>query len=407
MTSNNRIIAQFLFILLLGSISLLTACSEQKEGDPKTVIPESPPLQTESPKEIILKNIAETEKKIATLNEKIVSESPDIQLLTKLNQEKNSAESQLADLAQDLRQQIALEQKQINLLAQKDARKKRDAILKDIAAMDELIKIQASDEILSQAWNNLLAKYPTINKVNKGDIKQLCLTLKVPQLSIVEPITKMKLTWIHAGCFNMGSSEGDEDELPIHQVCLDGYYIGLQEVTQGQYTTIVKKNPAEYIISKDHPVERVSWQDTQAFIQELNKHSQLQMALPTEAQWEYASRQGPTTEKYSGSDTVDDVAWYELNAVGHPHKTAAKAPNQAGIFDMSGNVSEWCQDNYQEKYYASSPQDNPAGPAQSSKKVARGGSWYDMAWHTRTTNRTAVPSHAKYGFIGFRLIHQP
>ena len=152
------------------------------------------------------------------------------------------------------------------------------------------------------------------------------------------------------------------------------------------------------------PVEYVSWYDCQEFIKKLNALTGQNFRLPTEAEWEYAARGGSKSQgyEYSGSNNLDDVAWYDSNSGDKTHDVATKKPNELGLFDMSGNVLEWCQDWYGRDYYSSSPSSNPTGPASGSYRVQRGGSWYDFAsWLFRLGNNDLSGTRATQD--GFRL----
>ena len=170
-----------------------------------------------------------------------------------------------------------------------------------------------------------------------------------------DPVTSIEFVWIPKGCYQMGcgSCVGDceSDEKPVHEVCLEGFWLDKTEVTQGQWQQIMGSNPSNFKNGNTYPVETVSWNDTQAFIQKLSSRSGKRFVLPTEAQWEYAARSGGKTERYSGSSNIDRVAWHDGNSGYKIHPVATKSANDLGLYDMSGNVCEWCQDVYDEKAY--------------------------------------------------------
>ena len=163
-------------------------------------------------------------------------------------------------------------------------------------------------------------------------------------------------------------------------------------------------NPSRFK-GANRPVERVSWDDCQTFIRKLNAMTGKTFRLPTEAEWEYAARGGNKSNgyKYSGGNTLGNVAWYGDNSGSGTHDVKTKSPNELGIYDMSGNVWEWCQDWYGKDYYSSSPQSNPQGPSSGSSRVRRGGSWFDNATYCRVAYRFSyTPTNTNY-YLGFRL----
>ena len=186
---------------------------------------------------------------------------------------------------------------------------------------------------------------------------------------------------VDGGTFQMGAtseqgSDAYDNEKPVHQVTLSSYYIGETEVTQELWEAVMGSNPSKFKGAK-HPVEMVSWNDCQKFIRKLNAKTGRRFRLPTEAEWEYAARGGRKRQgyKYSGSNTIDDVAWYTktTNDKG-TRDVKTKQANELGLYDMSGNVCEWCEDWYGD--YSSSSQSDPKGPSSGSFRVRRGGSWY-------------------------------
>ena len=213
---------------------------------------------------------------------------------------------------------------------------------------------------------------------------------------------KFKMIAVEGGTFQMGSKTDDYDEKPVHSVTLSNYYIGQTEVTQALWKAVMGSNPSQFK-GDNLPVERVSWDDCQTFIQKLNSLTGQQFRLLTEAEWEFAARGGNKSKGYiySGSNNLDNVAWHHLNSGNVTHEIATKSPNELGIYDMSGNVWEWCQDWYGN--YSSSAQTNPIGPSSGSRRVYRGGSWNYYATHCRTAYRCFItPTYAGYD-LGVRL----
>ena len=226
------------------------------------------------------------------------------------------------------------------------------------------------------------------------------------QQTYTDPVTKMEFVKVKGDCYEMGDTFGDgqSDERPVHKVCVDNFYIGKYEVTQREWKKIMGSNPSGFKSCGDYcPVERVSWNDVQEFIRELNNKPNRNFRLPTEAEWEFAARSGGKNEKYSGGDDADSVAWYWNNSNETTHPVGQKEANELGIYDMSGNVWEWCLDRYDENYYNISHQNNPQGPDNGSTYVLRGGGWKNYPKDTRTTNRSQHKSYYRYYNLGFRL----
>ena len=219
---------------------------------------------------------------------------------------------------------------------------------------------------------------------------------------------------VQGGKFTMGAtaeqgSDAHDSEKPAHQVTLSGYSIGQTEVTQELWKAVMGSNPSYFSSRKGYtdnlqrPVECVSWNDCQTFINKLNQMTGMTFRLPTEAEWEYAARGGNRTRgfKYAGSNNLDDVAWYDSNSGSATHPVATKAPNELGLYDMSGNVYEWCQDWWGS--YSSGAQTNPTGPASGSFRVSRGGSWFYLARRCRVSNRYYGTPSDSGSRLGLRL----
>ncbi|MDR1814679.1 MAG: SUMF1/EgtB/PvdO family nonheme iron enzyme [Tannerella sp.] len=216
-----------------------------------------------------------------------------------------------------------------------------------------------------------------------------------------------EMLYVAGGTFTMGCTSeqgGDcwDGEKPAHQVTLSGYYIGKYEVTQAQWKAVMGNNPSDFK-GDNLPVENVSWNDVQEFIRKLNAQTGKNYRLPTEAEWEFAARGGNQSRgyKYSGSNTADNVAWYCDNSGGKTHPVGTKQANELGIYDMSGNVLEWCSDWYDS--YSSASQTNPRGASTGSNRVLRGGSCYYDSLFTRVSNRNCNYPDDRYNHCGFRL----
>ena len=213
---------------------------------------------------------------------------------------------------------------------------------------------------------------------------------------------------VEGGTFTMGATAEQTgvfgDEKPTHQVTLPSYYIGKTEVTQELWQAVMGSNPSNFT-GTNLPVEKVSWDDCKTFIAKLNALTGKNFRLPTEAEWEFAARGGNKSRgyKYCGSNTLSDVAWYVDNSDNKTHPVAAKAPNELGIYDMSGNVLEWCNDWYSSSYYTSESQTNPTGPDSGSSRVRRGGSWNSSENTCRVSYRGNNTPSFRYNYLGLRL----
>ncbi len=224
-----------------------------------------------------------------------------------------------------------------------------------------------------------------------------------------------KMIAVEGGTFTMGATSeqgGDawDDEKPTHSVTLSSYSIGETEVTQALWQAVMGSNPS-YFSGSQKPVEQVSWDDCQDFIRRLNSLTGENFRLPTEAEWEFAARGGNSSRgyKYAGSNTIGNVAWYYDNSYdlgsGSPdygtHTVATKSPNELGLYDMSGNVIEWCQDRYGS--YSSSSQTNPTGSSSGSLRVSRGGGWDYYARDCRVSHRSSDAPGSGSNYLGLRL----
>lgn len=211
-----------------------------------------------------------------------------------------------------------------------------------------------------------------------------------------------KMIAVKGGTFQMGSDDGYN---AVHQVTLSDYYIGETEVTQELWNAVMGSNPSYFYGNMQRPVETVSWNDCHTFISRLNELTGETFRLPTEAQWEYAARGGYKSKgyTYSGSNAIDDVAWHWYNSDRTTHPVKTKAPNELGIYDMSGNVWEWCSDWYGD--YSSAAQTDPTGPATGYYRVGRGGSWDNDATYCRVAFRGNSTPTNRFSHLGLRLAH--
>ena len=219
---------------------------------------------------------------------------------------------------------------------------------------------------------------------------------------------------VEGGTFTMGATpeqqNPDSDEKPTHRVTLSSYYIGETEVTQALWQAVMGSTPtynggweSSYGKGDNYPAYRISWDDCQDFVRKLNSLTGVRFRLPTEAEWEFAARGGNKSKgyQYSGSNNIDAVAWYTNNSGRKTHPVATKQANELGIYDMSGNVWEWCQD--WKADYSSSAQTNPTGPNSGATRVIRGGSWNGYAWICRSALRDDYAPDSRYYGLGLRL----
>lgn len=259
-----------------------------------------------------------------------------------------------------------------------------------------------------------------------------------------ESNTGVEFVWVPGGCYQMGcgsdynkSTRCSGDEQPVHEVCVDGFYMGKYEVTVGQWQRFIRASNYKTDAEKDtggvkgcysvydgkwgwregrnwadpgflqsivHPVVCVSHNDVTVFLGWLNRQRNKAFRLPTEAEWEYAARSGGKRKRYAGSDSIDSIAWYLENSGKTTHSVGSKSPNGLGLYDMSGNVWEWCSDFYGANYYQSSPRDNPHGPSSGSVRVLRGGSWCNGPAYVRAACRDGGGVATRNDYLGFRLV---
>jgi formylglycine-generating enzyme required for sulfatase activity len=206
------------------------------------------------------------------------------------------------------------------------------------------------------------------------------------------------------GCTSEQGSDCYDDEKPAHQVTVSSFRMGKYEVTQAEWEAVMGTNPSYFKNCPTCPVEQVSWEDVQLFLQKLNGLTGGRYRLPTEAEWEYAARGGNRSNgtKYSGSNDISGVGWYDGNSGNKTHPVGEKAANELGLYDMSGNVYEWCSDWFGD--YSSSAQTNPQGPSSGTCRVLRGGGWDYDARLSRVSCRGSGTPGARYGYYGFRLV---
>lgn len=225
-----------------------------------------------------------------------------------------------------------------------------------------------------------------------------------------------EMLYIQGGTFTMGDYEhGERDEYPEHQVTVGDFYLAPFEVTQQLWNAVMYTNIERQASSADAgelvgvgdkmPMYYVSYEEAQRFVKELSRQTGMSFRLPTEAEWEYAAKGGKYQSKtrFAGSDVLDFAGWNAVNSGSQVHEVGTKMPNALGLYDMSGNVAEWCRDWYFNGYYGVSSSLNPQGPAKGIERVVRGGNFNMGKTDTRITNRNHRPANAHYATIGFRI----
>ncbi|MBR5725813.1 MAG: SUMF1/EgtB/PvdO family nonheme iron enzyme [Muribaculaceae bacterium] len=251
-----------------------------------------------------------------------------------------------------------------------------------------------------------------VTNTSTGATATLTVNVKQAPVAVSETFTvngvSFTMVEVEGGTFTMGATAEQgiaarKDEKPAHEVTLSSYSIGKTEVTQELWQAVMGSNPSYYIGNMNRPVECVSWDDCQTFITKLNELTGKTFRLPTEAEWEYAARGGNMSEgyRYAGSSNIDDVAWYSSISGSVTRPVATKDMNELGLYDMSGNVFEWCQDWY--GAYSADAVTDPTGPEWGNYRVIRGGSWLNAATVCRVSCRGGEVQYGGIRYIGLRL----
>ena len=337
-------------------------------------------------------------------------------LLRKIN-EGDAKGAELLGLEQrikELEAQIRQEQEQLQALLTKNENRQKQSDSENNQLKSEIKGLKTQVKKLKSELQTATASQKQSNSENnqlKSEIKRLkaqIKTLKANQKpKLPRPIQQLidNMVYVESGYFDMGSNNGSSDEKPVHRVYMSSFKIAKYTVTQAQWQAVMDNNPS-YFGGDNRPVENVSWEDVQVFIEKLNRLTAQNFRLPSEAQWEYAARGGQKTRNYTyaGSNSLEQVAWYGENSNSETHAVGQKRANELGLYDMSGNVWEWCQDWYDDSYYSSSSSSNPTGPSTGSCRVMRGGAWFNSADYCRTAYRYYFTPSYRYSYVGFRLI---
>jgi formylglycine-generating enzyme required for sulfatase activity len=284
-------------------------------------------------------------------------------------------------------------QQELARLKRESVTKRAEQIKVDLAKYQKVAQSKFASDMAGSAWDALLASYPEAKGIAPGERDVFLQAVGLIPRVIKDTSTGMSFVAVPGGCYQREGSE----------VCVNDISIGKYEVTQGEWLKVMGSNPSHFSsCGANCPVEQVSWDDVQEYIRKLNGLSGTNYRLPTEAEWEYAARIGGEAEEYSGGNDVNAVAWYSGNSGGNTHPVGQKQPNRLGLYDMSGNVWEWCNDWH--GGYASGRQQNPTGPTSGHYRVNRGGSWYDFPANVRASFRSDFAPDFRYRNLGFRLV---
>ena len=305
----------------------------------------------------------------------------------KAEQEQEEARKQWDAEAKAEQERLAQQERQ----RQEEARKQRDAEA----------KVKAEQERLAQQERQ---RQEDARKQREAEARRRATSNQIIRVGNVE----FEMVYVEGGTFLMGATKDQGDdayfwEKPNHAVTLSSYRMGKYEVTQALWEEVMGRNPSKNKQGGKYPVENVSWNDCQKFIEKLNARTGLKFRLPTEAEWEYAARGGNKSKgyKYAGSDDLDEVGWYRNNSnYKFSYPVGSKKPNELGIYDMSGNILEWCQDKYGR--YSNRTQTNPIGAVDGRYRVLRGGGTWSSAKDCRVSNRISFGPSEKLG-NGLRL----
>lgn len=333
------------------------------------------------------KQIAEMK---ARLGSGVARSGDSLDTIMAMVEQKEAQARHLIELRRQRKTEELNRQQEIERLKKEAIEKRTNQIKADIAKYQKIASSEYGKEFKETAWRALVNNYPEARGVAFGDIDNFLSAVDLWKIT-TDSFTAMKFVSVPTGCFTV-------NHLPF---CVDAFSIGKYEVTQGQWVKVMGSNPSRFNSCGDTcPVENVSWDDVQVFIQRLNQQSGSNYRLPTEAEWEYACRAGENYE-YCGSNDFNAVAWYDGNSDNHTHPVGQKQANDWGIYDMSGNVWEWVQDWHGDKYPSGTK--NPIGPQFGYNRVIRGGSWFYDTESLHASHRGESSPSDRSGTIGFRL----
>lgn len=318
-------------------------------------------------------------------------------------------------------EEINRKEKFAKLKAEKETKRKAQ-IREDLEKYVKIVSSPFGRDMKGAAWQNLVAQYPEAADMPAGSVFQLKSRLGETR-TYTDLTTSMEFVWVEGGCFQMGSPPSeklrDSHEGPVHEVCVDGFYMSKYEVTQGQWQKVMGNNSSHSKDGENYPVENISWNDIQIFVRKLNSQTGKSFRLPTEAEWEYAARAGTKGPFYFGETLSLDQANFNglfIYDIGKEYSNGKKGrrggttpvgsfpANAFGLYDMHGNVREWTQDWYGKSYYSSSPRNNPRGPSSGEEHVIRGGSYYYGPHLLRSAFRDYDDPDSDLFLYGFRLV---
>jgi formylglycine-generating enzyme len=286
---------------------------------------------------------------------------------------------------------------------------KEKRVLVEWEKIKDTTHIEKLDDFIDDHEDHPLAD---LARQRMADLSNIVETSKPPKIitpptpSVIMPKKydfEPEMVFVKGGTFKMGGNN-NEREKPIHEVSLSDFHIGKFPVIQAQWQAVMGNNPSHFK-GDNLPVEQVSWEDIQIFLEKINAKTNKKYCLPTEAEWEFAARGGIESQgfEYSGSNDLKEVGWFSENSGSKTHAVGQLKPNELGIYDMSGNVWEWCSDWYDENYYKNSPSSNPKGAASGSNRVFRGGGWVRNPGLCRSANRSINAPANRRNSLGFRL----
>jgi formylglycine-generating enzyme required for sulfatase activity len=370
--------------------------------------------------------ISALDKQIADLKAKTASGTSttadaDLDKMLEFVKQKEAQKKELERLQKQAEESRIAREKELYNIMMKEYNDKDAKINADIEKYKQIANSEFGKDMAQAAWDNILTKYGlTKGSVSRND--EYALKYKAnPHPGGVTVGGAMgssdaTVAFISGGSFTMGSSSGDGDETP-YTVSVGSFAMMKYEVTFAQFDAYCdatgKQKPSDQGWGRgNRPVINVSWHNATDYAEWLSRKTGKTWRLPTEAEWEFAARGGASTSlsnptTYAGSNNIDEVAWYSSNSGNKTQPVGQKKPNGYGLYDMTGNVWEWCADWYGSDYYKSSPSSNPQGPSGGSDRVARGGSWDRNAEYCRVANRYNRTPDYRYNNIGFRLVLAP